>query len=97
LERLEKNIFPYLGTRPIGDITPPELLAVLRKMELRGAVDQAHRVKSICSLVFRYAIATGRAERDTAADLRGALKPLSHIPRVALTKPDEIGGLLRAY
>jgi len=96
MERLSKNVFPYLGTRPIGDITPPELLAVLRKMELRGAVDQAHRVKSICSLVFRYAIATGRAERDTAADLRGALKPLSHTPRAALTKPEDIGGLLRA-
>ncbi len=65
---------PYLGNRPIAEITPPELLAVLRKIEIRGAVDQAHRVRGICSLIFRYAIATGRAERDTAADLRGALK-----------------------
>ncbi|MCL1916553.1 MAG: integrase arm-type DNA-binding domain-containing protein [Desulfovibrionaceae bacterium] len=96
LERIDKNIFPYLETRPIGEITPPELLAVLRKIEVRGAVDQAHRVRSICSLVFRYAIATGRAERDTAADLRGALKTRSHTPRAALTKPDDIGGLLRA-
>jgi integrase len=96
LERIDKNVFPYLGTRPIGEITPPELLAVLRKVELRGAVEQAHRVRSICSLIFRYAIATGRAERDTAADLRGALKPRSKTPRAALTKPDDIGGLLRA-
>ena len=95
-ERLNVNIFPYLGTKPIGDITPPELLAVLRKIELRGAVDQAHRVRTICSLIFRYAIATGRAERDTAADLRGALKVYSHTPRAAITKPGEIGGLLRA-
>lgn len=74
MERIDKNIFPYLGNRPIAEITPPELLAVLRKIEMRGAIDQAHRVLGICSLVFRYAIATGRAERDTAADLRSALK-----------------------
>jgi len=81
LERIGKNIFPYLGTRPIGEITPPELLSVLRRIEARGSVDQAHRVRGICSLVFRYAIATGRAERDTAADLRGALKTCVHTPR----------------
>jgi len=96
MERIDRNIFPYLGSRPIGEITPPELLAVLRKIEGRGSVDQAHRVRSICSLVFRYAIATGRAERDTAADLRGALKTRAHTPRAAITAPDEIGGLLRA-
>lgn len=60
----DKNIFPSLGTRPIGEITPAELLAVLRRIETRGAVDQAHRVRSICSLIFRYAIATGRAGRE---------------------------------
>ncbi|WP_027188319.1 tyrosine-type recombinase/integrase [Desulfovibrio cuneatus] len=96
MERIEKNVFPLLGSRPIGEISPPELLAVLRKIELRGAVDQAHRVRSICSLVFRYAIATGRAERDTAADLRGALKTRSRTPRAAITEPQAIGGLLRA-
>lgn len=96
MERIEKNVFPLLGSRPIGEISPPELLSVLRKIELRGAVDQAHRVRSICSLVFRYAIATGRAERDTAADLRGALKTRAHTPRAAITEPQAIGGLLRA-
>lgn len=96
LERIEKNTFPFIGNRPIGEITPPELLEILRKVEARGAVDQAHRIRSICSLVFRYAIATGRAERDTAADLRGALKARSHTPRAAITDPDAIGGLLRA-
>ena len=95
LERIEKNIFSSLGNRPIGEITPPELLAVLRRIELRGAVDQAHRVRSICSLVFRYAIATGRAERDTAADLRGALRTRVVTPRAAITDPDEIKNLLR--
>lgn len=96
LERIKKNIFPYLGTRPIGEITPPELLDVLRKIEARGAIDQAHRVLGICSLVFRYAIATGCAERDTAADLRGALKTRVVTPRAAITQPEAIGGLLRA-
>ena len=96
MERIEKNVFPLLGSRPIGEISPPELLSILRKIELRGAVDQAHRVRSICSLVFRYAIATGRAERDTASDLRGALKTRAHTPRAAITEPQAIGGLLRA-
>lgn len=96
MERIDKNIFPYLGNRPIAEITPPELLAVLRKIEIRGAVDQAHRVRGICSLIFRYAIATGRAERDTAADLRGALKNRAAKPRAAITEPAAIGGLLRA-
>lgn len=96
MERIAKNIFPYLGNRPIAEITPPELLAVLRKIEIRGAVDQAHRVRGICSLIFRYAIATGRAERDTAADLRGALKSRTVTPRAAITDPEAIGGLLRA-
>ena len=96
MERIDKNIFPFLGNRPIAEISPPELLAVLRKIELRGAVDQAHRVRSICSLIFRYAIATGRAERDTAADLRGALKARVVTPRAAITDPEAIGGLLRA-
>lgn len=96
LERIGKNIFPYLGSRPIADITPPELLSLLRKIEARGAIDQAHRVLGICSLIFRYAIATGRAERDTAADLRGALKTRVVTPRAAITEPEAIGGLLRA-
>lgn len=94
--RLANNILPFLGRRPINEITPPELLTVLRKIELRGAVNQAHRVREICSLVFRYAIASGKAERDTAADLRGALKAHANTPRAALTDPGKIGGLLRA-
>ena len=95
-KRLENNIFPFLGNRPISEITPPELLVVLRKIEARGAVNQAHNVHEICSRVFRYAIATVRAERDTAADLRGALKPFVQKPRPALTEPNKIGGLMRA-
>lgn len=75
IRRLEIYIFPWLGGRPISEITPPELLAVMRKVENQGILETAHRVLQTCSQVFRYAIVTGRAERDAAADLRGALPP----------------------
>jgi integrase len=75
LRRLEVDIFPQLGSRPITAITPPELLAALRKIESRGALDLTHRMHQVCSQVFTYAIATGRVERNPATDLRGALKP----------------------
>lgn len=74
LRRIEADIFPILASRPINEIKAPELLAVLRLIETRGAIDIAHRVLQTCGQVFRYAIATGRAERDISADLRGALK-----------------------
>jgi integrase len=81
LHRLENDVFPKIGKRPVREITAIELLAVLRSIESRGALDIAHRARSYCGQVFRYAISTGRAERDIAADLRGALKlrnPKSH-------------------
>lgn len=93
---LEVNIFPWLGERPITDITPPELLSVLRRAEARGAVDTAHRVLQLCGQVFRYAIATGRAERDPAADLRGALQTAKKRHYAAVTDPKAVGQLLRA-
>src|SRR5713101_851517 len=71
--RLQNFVFPHLGNRPIAQIAPPELLAVLRRIESRGTNDTAHRTRSICSRVFRYAVATGRAEHDCTVDLRGAL------------------------
>src|SRR3989304_2687595 len=74
--RLEPDIFPWLGGRPIAEIAAPELLASLRRIESRGAIETAHRAQQNCSQVFRYAVATGRAERDPTADLRGALTPL---------------------
>ena len=64
LERMEKNIFPWLGKRPLMEIEAPEILATLRRIESRGAIDTTHRIKALLSTVFRYAIATGRAERD---------------------------------
>lgn len=74
LRRFELDIFPLLGSKPIYDITPPELLAVLRKVEERGAIDIAHRLLQTAGQVFRYAIASGIAKHDISTDLRGALK-----------------------
>ncbi len=96
IRRLELNIFPWLGNRPIKLITAPELLSVLRKIESRGAIETAHRIKQVCGQIFRYAIATGRAERDPSADLRGALTSTKPKCMAAITDPKKIGGLLRA-
>ncbi|MFM0141286.1 tyrosine-type recombinase/integrase [Paraburkholderia sp. RL18-085-BIA-A] len=94
--RLEKDVFPWLGGRPIAEIAAPEVLAVLRRVEARGALDTAHRVHQNCGQVFRYAIATGRAERDVSADLRGALPAARHTHFPSVTEPSEVAGLLRA-
>lgn len=96
LRRLEKDIFPWLGKRPIAEITPPELLSVLRRIENRGAIETAHRACQNCGQVFRYAIATGRAERDISADLKGAIPPPKKSHHASIIKPSEIGALLRA-
>ncbi|MBI5936755.1 MAG: integrase arm-type DNA-binding domain-containing protein [Betaproteobacteria bacterium] len=96
IRRLERDIFPWLGTRPASEITAPELLAALRRIEERGALDTAHRAMQNCGQIFRYAIATGRAERDPAADLRGALPPVKQKHLAAITDPKDIGALLRA-
>lgn len=94
--RLERDVFPWLGGRPAREIAPPELLAVLRRIESRGALETAHRVKQVCGQVFRYAVATGRVERDPSGDLRGALPPVKERHHAALTRPDDVGALLRA-
>lgn len=93
---LETLVFPWLGAVPVADITPPELLSVLRRIESRGANETAHRTKARCGQVFRYAIATGRATRDPSSDLRGALAPVISKSRAAITDPLKIGDLLRA-
>jgi integrase len=95
-DRLEKEIFPWLGSRPIAEIKAPELLSTLRRMESRGALDTAHRVRNHCSNIFRYAIATGRAERDVATDLKGALPPVKYGHMAAPTDPKDVAPLLRA-
>jgi len=96
LERLMRDVFPWLGARPIGEIKAPDLLTVLRRVESRGALETAHRVKTICGQVFRYAVATGRAERDPAADLKGALPPAKKSHLAAITDPAKVADLLRA-
>jgi integrase len=93
--QLELNIFPWLGDHPIADITAPELLSVLRRTEARGAIHTAHKILQTCGQIFRYAIATGRAMRDPAADLRGALQPMKSGHFAAVTDPKAIGSLLR--
>lgn len=95
LRRLELNIFPYLGQQPISTITAPDLLMVLRRIEARGAIEVTRRVRGICSMVFRYAVASGLAERDPAADLRGALAPPAQKHFATITAPQAIGQLLR--
>ena len=94
ISKLEKNIFPYLGDDTVAAISAPNLLRVLRKIEERGAIETAHRTLSICGQVFRYAIATARAERDVAADLKGALPPVKrkHLP--AIVDPERLSALL---
>tara|TARA_R100001369_G_scaffold64130_2_gene91220 strand:+ start:17435 stop:18556 length:1122 start_codon:yes stop_codon:yes gene_type:complete len=94
--RLTRDAFPSLGHRPITAITPPELLQCLRKIEKRGHLETAHRVKTLCGQVFRYAISTGRAERDLTPDLRGALRTPKTNHHAAITDPAELPPLLRA-
>ncbi|MCE1226192.1 MAG: integrase arm-type DNA-binding domain-containing protein [Geobacteraceae bacterium] len=94
--RLEKDLFPWIGQRPIAELKAPELLATLRRIEDRGAVDTAHRVKQNCGQIFRYAIATGRAERDVSSDLKDALGRTRKKHLAALTDPKDVGPLLRA-
>lgn len=94
--RLEKDVFPWIGTRPIAEIKPPELLTVLRRAENRGALDTAKRIKQNCGQVFRYAVATGRAERDPSQDLRGAIPPPKQNHFASITEPTKVGELLRA-
>jgi len=96
IRRLELFVFPWLGSRQIKTIAAPELLAALRRIEAKGALETAHRVKQVCGQVFRYAVATGRAERDPSGDLRGAIPPASGKHMATITDPKEIAGLLRS-
>jgi integrase len=92
---LEKDLFPFLGARHIGQIEPIELLATVRRVEDRGALDVAHRVLTTAGQVWRYAVATGRASRDVSADIRGALKPHHGKHFAAITDPVKLGELVR--
>lgn len=96
IKRLENDVFPWLGGRAIAEITAPDVLTVLRRIEGRGTLDTAHRAGGNISQVMRYAIATGRAERDPMPDLRGALPPARGGNFAAITEPAKVGELLRA-
>ncbi|MGZ4959538.1 MAG: tyrosine-type recombinase/integrase [Methylomonas sp.] len=96
IRRLERDIFPWLGCSPIRTIDAPKLLGVLRRIEERGAVETAHRALQNSGQIFRYAIATGRAERDISTDLKGALPPVKGGHFAAVTDPKQVAELLRA-
>jgi len=93
---LERKVFPYIGNSPIASVGPRDVLAVAQKLEAHGHNESAHRVMQICGQVFRYAVATGSAERDVTADLKGALASVQVTSYAAITEPKQVGELLRA-
>ena len=96
IARLEKDVFPWIGNRPISEIGAPTLLEAIRRIEARGALETAHRALATCGHVFRYAVATGRADRDPTGDLRGALPPVKKDKHfAAITEPKKVGELMR--
>lgn len=96
ITRLENDVFPWLGSVPIATVEPPDILQCLKRVESRGALETAHRIKQTVGQVFRYAVATGRAKRDQTADLKGALPPVKQKHFAAIVEPSEIGAFLRA-
>jgi integrase len=94
--RLNSGLYPYLGSRPVGAITAQELLAALRRIEARGRHETAHRVRALAGRVLRYAVATGRAQHDVAADLKDALAPVKSKNFASVTDPVRVGELMRA-
>ena len=95
LRRLEVNVFPYIGNRPIAGLLAPDILAVLRRIEARGVIETAHRVHQYIGLVFRYAVATGRATADASAALRGAIPTAPKVHLASIKEPAKVGQLLR--
>ncbi len=95
IQRLERDIFPWIGSKAVNTLSAPQILDVVRRIESRGALESAHRALANCSQVLRYAVATGRAPRDPSVDLRGALPPVKSKHFAALTEPDDVGKLLR--
>ncbi len=96
LRRLEVDVFPWLGRRPIGEIEPPDVLQVVRRIASRGALETAHRALRDCSQVFGYAVAEGSAKRNPVPDLRGALPPAERKAFASVKDPKAVGELLRA-
>ena len=92
---LGKDVFPWIGTKPVAELTAAELLAALRRIEERGNLDMAHRTLQVCGRVLRYAVATGRADHDVSWHLRGAFPAVKRRHYAAITDPKEVGPLLR--
>lgn len=95
LASLENDIFPYIGSRPISEINSADMLALLRRVEDRGAVETAHRIKGRCSNIFCYAVATGRAAGDPTSALKNALRPVVRTHMAAVTTPEAVGAILK--
>ena len=95
LRRLEVNVFPYIGSKPIAGLLAPDILAVLRRIEARGVLETAHRVHQYIALVFRYAVATGRATADPTPALRGAIPTANKVHFASIKEPAKVGQLLR--
>lgn len=93
---MDNDVFPWIGGRPVAELAAPDFLRVARRIEERGAIESAHRIMQNCGQVMRYAVATGRTDRNPVADLRGALAPPMERHHAAITDPRELGGLLRA-
>jgi len=96
INRLEQNVFPWIGDFNIGEISPTQLLTVLQRVEERGLLETAHRILQSCSRIFRYAVATGRANHDITSGLRGAIPAAKKIHYAAITDPVKVAALLRA-
>lgn len=96
IRRFERDIFPWVGNKPIAKVTAPELLSAIQRIEKRGALETAHRALGNCGQVLRYAVATGRAERDPSGDLRGALPAVKEKHFAAITDPKQVAEMLRA-
>lgn len=93
---LEHHVFPSIGKMPISSIAPRDVLTTVQKIEARGAIDSAHRVKQICGQVFRFAVSAGQAERDVTADLKGALAAIPRTNYAAIIEPKQAANLMRS-
>ncbi len=96
MRRLEVNIFPWIGNKPIAQIKPPDILELLRKIEERGAVETAHRILQSCGQIFRYAVGGGRIDSDPCRDLRGQLPPVKSDHHAAIIEPSKIATLMQS-
>ncbi len=94
--KFDRHIFPWIGSLPLAEIEAPDVLALVQRAEKRGTIETAHRLKMLCSRVFRYGIATGKVKYDPTTGLEGALTPLSVKHRATITEPKAVGALLRA-